>query len=321
MLSILVPVYNVEKNLEGCLDSILAQTYTDYEIILVNDGSTDSSGAICEAYAAQYPAIRVLHQENGGVARARNTLLAAARGEYITFVDSDDALEPRCLEILLRDLQETGSDISICSWSEVSEDGVRMELNYDRKEDGFAVWTADQAVSRLLYQQGIDTNLWGKVYRREVLEDVVFPEGRTYEDLAVAYRIFLKAKRICYRPEALYLYTINTIGISQSKFTPRRMDLIDNMEDVYRDIRKWLPQYLPAARSRLLRAYIHVYLQIPNREEYRGYKIRTQRGIRSHCCAVAWDPNSKRGTRMAALIACVHPVILRWLRRWKAYGK
>ena len=321
MLSILVPVYNAEKNLKGCLDSILAQTYTDYEIVLVNDGSADGSGAICEAYAAQYPAIRVIHQENGGVSRARNVLLAAARGAYITFVDADDALDPWYLETLLRDLRETESDIAICSWDEVSEDGVRMELNYDRKEEGFVLWTGEQAVNRLLYQKGIDTNLWGKLYTRQVLEGVVFPEGKAYEDIAVVYQIFLKARRVCYRPQALYLYTINTSGISQSKFTPRRMDLIDNVDAVYEDIRNRFPQHLPAARSRLLRAYIHVNLQIPNREEFKGYKIRTQAGIRSHCRAVAGDREAKRGTRMAAGIACIHPVLLRWLRSLKAYAK
>ena len=321
MLSILVPVYNAEKNLKGCLDSILAQTCTDYEIILLNDGSADGSGAICEAYAAQYPAIRVIHQENGGVSRARNVLVAAARGEYITFVDADDALEPRCLETLLRDLQKTGSDIAICSWSEVSEDGVRMELNWDRKEDGFAVWTREQGVNRLLYQKGIDNNLWGKLFTREVLEDVVFPEGRAYEDIAVVYQIFLNAKGICYRPEPLYLYTINTSGISQSKFTPRRMDLIHNMEAVYGDIQKRFPAHLPAARSRLLRAYIHVYLQIPNGKAFQAYKSRTYMGIRGHCRAVAGDREAKRGTRMAAAIACIHPVILRWVRRLKVLAK
>ena len=321
MISVLVPVYNVEKYLRRCLDSILAQTYTDYEVVLVDDGSTDKSGALCDAYAAEHGHIRVIHQKNAGLAQVRNVSVAAARGEYITFVDSDDAIEPTYLEVLMRDLRETGSDIAICSWSEVSDDGVRTELSWDHKEKGFQVWTTEQAVKSLLYQKGIDNNMWGKLYARAVLEDVVFPAGRIYEDIAVAYQIFLKGKRVCYRPEALYLYTCNTTGISQSVFTPRRMDLIDMAEAMYYDIKKRFPDYRPAARSRILRAYIHVYLQIPDQAEFDTYKSRVCAGIRKNCRAVAGDPEAKRGTRMAALLACVHPVFLRWLNRWKAHAK
>lgn len=321
MISILVPVYNVEKYLRCCLDSILGQTYTDYEVILVNDGSTDQSGAICDAYAAEHDCIRVIHQKNAGVAQTRNVLVAAAQGEYITFVDSDDSIEPTYLEVLLRDLQETGADVSICSWSEVSDAGVRTELGWDLKEKGFQVWTTQQAVMSLLYQKGIDNNPWGKLYVRAVLEDVEFPAGRVYEDLAVLYMILLKARRICYRPEALYLYTCNTVGISQSVFSPRRMDLIDMAEELYRDVEQRFPDYRRAAQARLLRAYIHVYLQIPNQEAYKDYMNRVFKGIRKHCRAVASDPEAKRGTRRAALIACVHPVLLRWLRRFKVYAK
>lgn len=321
MISVLVPVYNVEKYLGRCLDSILAQTYTDYEVVLVDDGSTDQSGALCDAYAAEHDCIRVIHQENAGLAQVRNVSVAAARGEYITFVDSDDAIEPQLLETLMNDLQETGADISICSWSEVSDDGIRSELTWDHKEKGFQVWTTEQAVRTLLYQKGIDNNTWGKLYKRAVLQDIVFPAGRVYEDIAVAYQIFLKAKRVCYRPEALYLYTCNTSGISQSKFTPKRMDLIDMVEGMYADVEKRFPDYLSPARSRMLRAYLHVYLQIPGSEDCKPYLNRVCAGIRKNCRAVAADPEAKRGTRMAALLACVHPVLLRWLNRWKSFAK
>ena len=321
MISVLVPVYNVQKYLRRCLDSILAQTCTDYEIVLVDDGSTDQSGLICDAYAAEHDCIRVIHQENAGLAQVRNVSLAAARGEYITFVDSDDAIEPAYLETLLQDLRETGAQVSICSWSEVSDDGVRTELGWDQKEKGFQVWTTQQAVKSLLYQKGIDNNTWGKLYTREVLEGIVFPAGRVYEDIAVTYQVLLKAKRICYRPAPLYLYTCNTAGISQSAFTPRRMDLIDMAEGMYADIEKRFPEYLRAAQARLLRACIHVYLQIPDRPDLKVYQKRVFAGIRKHCRAVAGDPEVKRGTRMAAMIACIHPVLLRWLSRWKIYAK
>lgn len=321
MISVLVPVYNVEKYLRRCLDSILMQTYTDYEIVLVDDGSTDQSGALCDAYAAEHNCIRVIHQKNAGLAQVRNVSIAAARGEYITFVDSDDAIEPAYLEVLLRDLQESGAEVSICSWSEVSDGGMRTELGWDRKSQGFQVWTTQQAVKSLLYQKGIDNNTWGKLYTRDVLQDITFPAGKVYEDIATTYQVFLKARRVCYRPEALYLYTSNTAGISQSAFTPRRMDLIDMAESMYSDIERRCPAYLRAAQARLMRAYIHVYLQIPDCADFKAYQSRVFAGIRKHCCRVAADSEAKRGTRMAALIACIHPVLLRWLNRWKNFAK
>jgi len=321
MISVLVPVYNVEKYLRRCLDSILRQTYTDYEVVLVDDGSTDQSGALCDAYAAEHDCIRVIHQQNAGLAQVRNVSMAAARGEYITFVDSDDAIEPTYLEVLMRDLQDTGADISICSWSEVSDDGVRTELSWDQKEKGFQVWTTEQAVKTLLYQKGIDNNTWGKLYTREALKDIVFPAGRLYEDIATTYQVLLKGKRICYRPEALYLYTSNTAGISQSAFTPRRMDLIDMAESMYADVERRFPDYLQAAKARLLRAYIHVYLQIPDREDFKVHQSRVFKGIRKYCREVAGDSEAKRGTRLAAFIACMHPALLRMLSRWKTYAK
>lgn len=321
MISVLVPVYNVEKYLRRCLDSILEQTYTDFEIVLVNDGSTDQSGALCDVYAAEHDCIRVIHQKNAGLAEVRNVSVAAARGEYIAFVDSDDVIEPTYLEVLLRDLQQTGADISICSWSELSDEGVRTELTWDHKEKGFQVWTTQQAVENLLYQNGIDNNTWGKLYTREVLKDIVFPTGKVYEDIATTYQMMLKAKRVCYRPEALYLYTSNTSGISQSAFTVRRMDLIDMAEKMYLDIEKRFPEYRRAAQARLMRAYIHVYLQIPDGKPFKDCQNRVFEGIRKHCRAVAGDTRAKRGTRLAAIIACFHPVVLRWLNRWKIYAK
>ena len=126
---------------------------------------------------------------------------------------------------------------------------------------------------------------------------------------------------MCYRPAPLYLYTCNTSGISQSAFSPKRMDLIDVAENMYADVERRFTDYSRCAQARLLRAYIHVYLQIPACEEYKACHDRVFAGIRKHCRAVACDPQAKRGTRLAALLACVHPVLLRWLNRFKTYAK
>ncbi len=321
MISVLVPVYNVEKYLARCLDSILNQTYTDFEIILVDDGSTDKSGEICDQYRSQHNCIRVIHQENAGLAQVRNVSYANSKGKYITFVDSDDAIEKNYLETLINDIESTSADIAVCSWSEMTDDGVRTELTWDQKEKGLQVWSTEEAVKSLLYQKAIDNNAWGKLYTRKVLEGVLYPAGRVYEDIATTYKTFLNAKRVCYRPAALYLYTTNTAGISQSAFSPKRMDLIDMAEGMFTDIAKRFSKYETAARARLLRAYIHVYLQIPDCAEFEAYKRRVAEGIRKHCFKVFLDNEAKKGTRLAAMIACIHPRLLRKLRKLKNHSK
>ncbi len=321
MISVLVPAYNVEAYLKRCLDSILAQTFQDYEVVIVDDGSTDASGKIAENYASKYKNFRVIHQNNSGLAQTRNVLVAAATGEYITFVDSDDAIEPEYLQTLWTDLQDTGSDIAICSWCEIHGREDRHNLSWIDEKKGLQVWDGDAAVKNLLYQKEIDNNCWGKLYHRRCFCEVVFPSGKTYEDIAVAFRLFTHAKRVCYRPEPLYLYTINTSGISQSAFSMRRMDAVDMAEKMYAEVKEEFPRYQIPAAARLVRLYMHIYLQIPDTREFRDCRYRVERGIRTHCRSVLMDREAKRGTRIACAICCVSPRLLKRLRSFQKMAK
>lgn len=218
-ISVIVPVYKVEPYLRKCLDSIVTQTYQNLEIILVDDGSPDNCGAICDEYAAKDGRIRVIHQENKGVSAARNAGLDAAAGDYIGWVDSDDWIEPDMFEYLLKNAQEQDADITVCGHYEVHKE---TEL--------FCGWTearlldTEAALKLLLENDQMKNLLWDRLWRREILEGLIFPVGRTYEDIAVMHRLFLKAHRILCLPEAKYHYLQRQGSIVDNKQLENRIN-------------------------------------------------------------------------------------------------
>ncbi len=218
-ISVIVPVYKVEPYLRKCLDSIVNQTYRNLEIILVDDGSPDNCGAICDEYAAGDGRIRVIHQENGGVSSARNAGLSAATGEWVGWVDSDDWIEPDMYEYLLKNALEQNADIAVCSHYEVH-----------RETEVFCGWTGVQlldteaALKLLLENNQMKNLLWDRLWRREILDGLVFPVGHTYEDIAVMHRLFLKARRVLCLPEAKYHYRQRQGSIVDDKSLGNRIN-------------------------------------------------------------------------------------------------
>ncbi len=196
MISIIVPVYNVEKYLCQCIDSLLAQTYRDIEILLIDDGSSDGSGAICDSFAGTDPRIRVFHKEYGGVASARNYGLDQARGEYIGFVDSDDWADPNMFQTLLDILLEADADISVCSY------WLEYESDLDSVKDGpeaaahknnsiiDTVYRGEESLRALIFRTITDLT-WNKLFCKRCFDQIRFPEGKNYEDVATIYRVLL----------------------------------------------------------------------------------------------------------------------------------
>ncbi|HEY8943007.1 MAG TPA: glycosyltransferase family 2 protein, partial [Polyangiaceae bacterium] len=202
-VSVIVPVYDSGPHLEPCVRSILAQTYTDLEIILIDDGSTDGSGDACDALAAEDVRIRVVHQDNGGIARAQNAGLAIARGELITFCDNDDLMLPRAVERLVGLIDSTGADMSCCRWRNVGASRGQSELAgladqpFGRVEVFENAAKAYQlvfsvAVRRLLRKElkYFSEANWGKLYRADLFHEVRFPDGRFAQDVAVAMTLY-----------------------------------------------------------------------------------------------------------------------------------
>ncbi|MGP1412122.1 MAG: glycosyltransferase family 2 protein, partial [Peptoanaerobacter stomatis] len=181
-ISIIIPVYNVEKYIERCLDSIITQSYTNLEIILVDDGSTDRSGEICDRYALVDNRIKVLHIKNSGRGEARNVGLAQAKGQYIGFVDSDDWVERDLYRCLMESIEETGADISICAYYECLDENKTAKMLY---ENNF-VCNGKEALyftmSNVKRKYWFNIAIWNKLYRRDVIKNIRF-KGREYEDI------------------------------------------------------------------------------------------------------------------------------------------
>lgn len=222
LVSIITPVYNTEKLLPRCLDSILSQTFSDFELILVNDGSKDGSGALCEGYAARDSRIHVLHQENSGVSVARNTALdwvkANSDSQWILFVDSDDWVHPQIVETLLNLNLEFGVKVSACGYLETS-DGT-LSVNPDQLVP--EVWEARE----FYYSQPmLGTVPWGKLYARSCFETIRYPAGMYFDDEFVTYRILLAQEKIPMVLAPMYGYYINPEGLTKRPWTVRRLDV------------------------------------------------------------------------------------------------
>lgn len=221
-ISIIVPVYNVEALLPKCLDSICAQTYRDLEIIVVDDGATDSSGQICDEYARRDPRIRVIHQANAGLAGARNAGLDIAQGAYIGFVDSDDHIAPEMYETLLACLECHGADIAVCGRYLQTESGTLSPMGELPEPLAF---DSHEAVRRLLLTDGMDAAAWDKLYRRELFEGVRYPLKYVSEDIPVTYRLLCRAKRIAHCGKPLYYYLLRAGSLSHVAFGEKTLGL------------------------------------------------------------------------------------------------
>lgn len=214
LISLIVPIYNVEKFLPGCIESIMGQTYENIEIILVDDGSPDSCPQICDEYAGKDARIRVIHQKNKGLSGARNTGIENAQGEYLIFVDSDDTVEPTMVEDLYTYATENDCAIVACGRNYVFEDGQVICKITDEKSK---VYNFEDAMHEMNTFTLFDMSAWAKIYKKELFESIRFPEGKLSEDYYIAYKLFDMAQSIGYVAKPLYNYLQRQSSISRNK--------------------------------------------------------------------------------------------------------
>ena len=220
LLSIIVPVYKVENYLPKCIDSILAQTFTDFELILVDDGSPDNCPALCDAAAEKDARVRVIHQKNGGLSAARNAGLDAARGAWIGFVDSDDYIAPEMYEVLYQAVQSTGADLALCDYAEVDEAGTPCPQMHVSLSEGEL--TGQELLKRA---SGLMVQLaWNKLYRRAIFTQMRYPEGKLNEDLFLIPEVCLQIQKAVVVPKALYYYVQRGGSIMSGNKTLRHFD-------------------------------------------------------------------------------------------------
>lgn len=221
-ISVIIPVYNVEQYLKKCLDSVLAQSIKNYEIILVDDGSTDSSGYICDQYASTDDRITVIHKHNGGLSDARNIGYEASVGDYIFFLDSDDWIEQNALEMLFDTAKKYGADIVISNFFYAYDDHFEIACSISET----SVLNREQAMSELIREKMFQSFAWGKLFKRDLLIGVPFPVGKLYEDIYWAHIIFDKISKAVFIPESLCNYYQRPDSITHYNFI-KTLDRLD----------------------------------------------------------------------------------------------
>ena len=237
-ISILVPIYNAEQWLKTCVDSILAQTFFDYELFLVNDGSTDGSGSICDAYAVQDRRVKVIHQNNKGVSSARNLGLDEATGEYLCFIDADDYVHPEYLSYLLGLIEKYGCDVVQCRHLRSEQFDPAL---FGVEVDDIVVYTGQQMQWGLCGRNGTRSMLWGKLFKRGLFCDVRFPVGMIHEDEAAMHRVLSNAHRMAFTTSKFYYYRTTQDSIMNKPFSVKRLDAVPILKErmeFYRE-RSW----------------------------------------------------------------------------------
>lgn len=267
-ISVIVPVYKVEPYLRKCLDSIVNQTYKNLQIILVDDGSPDDCGAICDEYAARDRRIEVVHQENGGVSAARNAGLKLAVGDYIGWVDSDDWIELDMYAYMLENARKYGADIAVCGMAECYK-GKRQKRGWQKIE----ILNKKQALELLLQNGIMQNSLCDKLWKRELFENVSFPVGKTFEDIAVMHRLFIKAACVVCLPEAKYNYNQKADSIIDNISLANRINHYLAAQERYTEMSEDWPQFVHLLAGQCVAAAVGIwccYLLNP-RAERRKY--------------------------------------------------
>lgn len=243
LLTVIVPVYKVEAYLEKCVDSILEQTYSKLELILVDDGSPDKCPKLCDEYKKKDSRVKVIHKENGGQGSARNMGIDIAQGDYIAFVDSDDYIEPNMYEIMIEALERTGSDMSFCGF--FSHSGLRIAESSSFKEEH--VWENPEELLKALFNGEAIGNPWNKVCKRELYDDIRFPEGVAREDIYIMHTLYGKCNRAVHTGKCLYNYIIREGSSEHQDFSPKFLISISISDKRCEYIKNNFPSLIPLA--------------------------------------------------------------------------
>ena len=276
LVSVIIPVFNVEEYLTDCVESVIKQSYQDIEILLVDDGSTDRSGEICDEFAKKDARIQVIHKKNGGLSEARNTAISIANGEYIYFLDSDDIIAEDAIEILTTFCIEKKADLAITGITGFEE---KTEISKKKKGD-YIELGAEDVIKRMLLNQGIGHEACGKLYHKSLWLHHSFPVGSLYEDYATIYYVVAEAKKIGVYSLPKYYYRIRMGSIMQSSITERHLVILDISDSVTEYLGEKFPDIIPQA----LRMNIVTYLKTLKRILDSGFNAfsETQKRILVH---------------------------------------
>lgn len=269
LISVIVPIYKVEKYLTECVDSIINQSYHNLEIILVDDGSPDNCGMICDEYKKKDNRIVVIHKENGGLSDARNVGLRAMHGDYLMFVDSDDWLPPNCVECLYHLISSYHAELAIGSSDRIDENGnilSPVENIYSKTE----VFNREQAFQDMCSH---GCSAWGRLYKRDIHEGICFPKGEINEDEAIVLQILERCENVVVTEQVIYHYRCRSESITTNIFSKKKLVWIKHCSANYRFIRNAYPQLEQYAAARYRGSLMWAITELAMMEDVHDYEI------------------------------------------------
>ena len=300
LVSIVVPVYRVEAYLPRCINSLLEQTYRNLEIILIDDGSPDNCPEMCDCYAMQDARIKVIHQKNGGLANARNVGLAAATGEYLAYVDSDDWVDKLYVEKLVNLLKLNDADMATCH--ELWTDDANAIIHHSKEQA--KIYNTQQALEAMLYQRDYDVSAHGKLYKTRICKPHPYPTGMLFEDLGTTYKIVANCKRVVCSNQQYYYYFQSPNSIVRSGFNCRKLDAISLVDEVYDFIITKFPDLEKAACCRKFGVYCYILRQLPDDSEWDALRSKLWQFIQSNRFEVIIDGKARLKNRIAGICSC-----------------
>ena len=319
LVSIIIPAYNVSGYLPKCLDSVLDQTYSNFQAIIIDDGSTDESPNICDRYAEKDHRFVVRHQQNAGLSAARNAGLKLAKGDYIFFLDSDDYLAEDCVEYLISLAQRTKSSISICPHYECRANNLH---NFNTTREKTANLPVEKAIKNMLLERGFNLQVTPKLFERRLFEQspkIRFPENEIHEDVATTYRLFLRSYEnnpnttIAFGATPKYFYNIRSSSYTNSKFDERKLALITRTDEMCDQIDQVFPNLSDTTNLRRIHARFSILRQTNDKkliESLSSY-------IKSHKTWISKNPEAGKRDKLALVSLKIGPSIFR--TAWRFY--
>ena len=306
LISVIIPIYKVEALLERCVDSVLAQTYRNLEIILVDDGSPDRCGQICDAYAQKDPRISVIHKENGGLSSARNAGLDIAQGEYIAFLDSDDWIEPEAYESMLALAEKKGVKLICAGRYDVYGEEKILGLCPEREET-----VSGETFAGMIFRwDHCDSAAWDKLYHRSLWANVRYPLGKICEDVPVTYRLALAAGEVALCPKPFVNYYHRPGSITTASVSDKNFHFAQHTEEIYPYIRENHPAIADHARYQRVKSLSHMLLLLDTsdaqtRKKYKTPYARLRSQLAKHTgflCSCPWFGKKEKITDLLLVL-------------------
>ena len=303
LISVVLPIYNIESYLDRCMESVLHQTYDNLEILMVDDGSTDSCARKCDEYAAGDPRIKALHKVNGGLSDARNYGIEHSTGEYITCIDPDDYVDSDYVEYLYSLIAKYGRKMSICQHITEYDNGSVKDHGARGDED----MSPETCIGRMLYHDVIDTSAWAKLYHRSLFDTISFPVGRIFEDIGTTYRLMMQCEdgiAVGYESKYHYIYHMNSIV--NSSFSPRKLDLLEMTDKMGHDVAQAYPALKQAVLRRRVYARFSTLNQMLHAEGVDKERGRIIRFILHYRNVILRDPHAPKRDKIALILLSIN---------------